>query len=186
MALSAAYKARARTVLWGSVAYIALAALACAFAACESSTSGGGPGPAGTGFGNGKDAAIGTQPSEGDSSTIGNLFNDAGLAPEDGGVFADAFTIPENFVPTELGGYALGPPVNGDGSDAGFVQSGNTNCSLVVGVVRDFLSFHMPAPRTAETPTSKRSRGEARRSGSCKEDGDRDRPGSPSTTTSAT
>jgi fibro-slime domain-containing protein len=142
MPFSAANKARTRTVLWGSVAYIALAALACAIAvACGSSTSGGGPGPTGTGTGfTGTKDAAGT--TETDGGSIGNLLGDGSLPPDDGGVFEDAFTLPENFVPTELGGYALGPPIGANGvDDGGTVQSGNSNCSLVVGVVRDFLSY---------------------------------------------
>lgn len=59
-------------------------------------------------------------------------------------MFADAFVLPEDFVPTQLGGYALGPPINGNGTDSGLVQNGNSsNCSLVVGVVRDFLSYEL-------------------------------------------
>jgi fibro-slime domain-containing protein len=54
---------------------------------------------------------------------------------------ADVFVLPDNFVPTEHGGYALGPPITGDGSDAGFVQNGGSqSCALMVGVVRDFRS----------------------------------------------
>jgi fibro-slime domain-containing protein len=77
----------------------------------------------------------------GDSGQVINLTGDGGLPPDDSGGSSDGFVIPENFVPTELGGYALGPPVSANGSDAGLVQSGSSNCSLVVGVVRDFLSY---------------------------------------------
>ena len=139
-----AYKARTRIVVWGSVAYIALAALACAFAgACGSSTSGGGPGPFASGTGSsGTDSGPGVTPVGDSGGSIGNLFEDGSIgSSEDGGVGYQDASLPENFVPTELGGYALGPPINGDGTDAGFVQSGSTNCSLVVGVVRDFLSY---------------------------------------------
>jgi fibro-slime domain-containing protein len=52
----------------------------------------------------------------------------------DGGI-----VLPANFVATEHGGYALGPSILGDGSDAGVpVNTGSANCSLVTGVVRDF------------------------------------------------
>jgi fibro-slime domain-containing protein len=48
-------------------------------------------------------------------------------------------TLPSNFVKTEHGGYALGPAIMGDGADAGVAENtGSANCSLVVGVVRDF------------------------------------------------
>ena len=51
---------------------------------------------------------------------------------------SDAFVLPENFVPTEHGGYALGAPLPDDGGAGGTSSNG---CGLVVGVVRDFLSF---------------------------------------------
>jgi fibro-slime domain-containing protein len=47
--------------------------------------------------------------------------------------------LPPNFVATEHGGYALGAPILGDGTDAGVPRNtGSANCSLVTGVVRDF------------------------------------------------
>jgi fibro-slime domain-containing protein len=50
-----------------------------------------------------------------------------------------SFVLPGNFVPTELGGYALGPAVTTGGTDAGVpINSGSANCSLITGVVRDF------------------------------------------------
>ncbi len=53
--------------------------------------------------------------------------------------------LPSNFVPTELGGYALGPPLSGGATDAGLLQNGPAgNCKLVVGVVRDFLGSNLP------------------------------------------
>lgn len=56
-----------------------------------------------------------------------------------------AVVLPSNFVPTELGGYALGPAIVGDAADAGLVQNGLAgNCSLVVGIVRDFLGSNLP------------------------------------------
>lgn len=50
-----------------------------------------------------------------------------------------SIALPADFVKTENGGYALGASLEGTGSDAGApVNSGSSNCSLVVGVVRDF------------------------------------------------
>ena len=41
-----------------------------------------------------------------------------------------------------MGGYALGAPVGSSGAQPGIVQNrGSSTCSLVVGVVRDFLSY---------------------------------------------
>jgi len=65
------------------------------------------------------------------------------LATGDGGGQAPSgdggLVLPGNFVTTELGGYALGPPITTGGSDAGVLEnSGTANCSLVTGVVRDF------------------------------------------------
>jgi fibro-slime domain-containing protein len=69
------------------------------------------------------------------------------LLPGDG----DA-PLPANFVSTELGGYALGPPIQGSAADAGLVQNGPAgNCSLVLGVVRDFLGSNLP-PTDAGVP----------------------------------
>ncbi len=63
--------------------------------------------------------------------------NDGGGTPAPIG--DGAVVLPSNFVPTEFGGYALGPALAGDGSDAGVPENtGTANCSLVVGVVRDF------------------------------------------------
>ncbi|HEY2512960.1 MAG TPA: fibro-slime domain-containing protein [Polyangiaceae bacterium] len=73
-------------------------------------------------------------------SPVGLL--DGAIFAGDTGASSDVLVIPENFVPTEQGGYALGPSANGNGTDAGLVQNGSAgNCSLVVGVVRDFLSY---------------------------------------------
>ncbi|HSQ67695.1 MAG TPA: fibro-slime domain-containing protein [Polyangiaceae bacterium] len=61
-----------------------------------------------------------------------------GQVPDSGAT--DAFVLPEDFVPTEHGGYALGPPLADDGG-AGGIPATNNGCGLVVGVVRDFLSY---------------------------------------------
>jgi fibro-slime domain-containing protein len=58
----------------------------------------------------------------------------SGGIPSDGGA-----PLPANFVKTELGGYALGAAIAGDGVDGGVpLNTGTANCSLVTGVVRDF------------------------------------------------
>ena len=137
-------KLHARLHDWRRAAYVALFIVvpAIVFVACGSngdqshtfipvdgSTSSGNDGSTGP---IGDDSATGD-----DVASFGDV--DQG---DDGGAFADAFVIPENFVPTEHGGYALGPPLTGSGSDAGLVQNGGTaNCSLVLGVVRDIKSF---------------------------------------------
>jgi fibro-slime domain-containing protein len=76
---------------------------------------------------------------------VGFVPVEAGLDLDGGGSMA-VTTLPPNFVPTEFGGYALGAPLSGGAADAGIVQ--NTapgNCSLVVGVVRDFLGADLMA-----------------------------------------
>ena len=76
----------------------------------------------------------------GSGGDIGSFLGDGSF--KDTGAFADALTLPENFVPTEKGGYALGPPIVDGGTDSGLVQNGPAgNCALVVGIVRDFRSF---------------------------------------------
>jgi fibro-slime domain-containing protein len=86
----------------------------------------------------GNDAATGNG---GDSSSGGSLFGEGGLQHGDGGAVQDAFVLPANFVPTEHGGYALGPAITADGGDAGVVQNGSSqSCALLTGIVRDFRS----------------------------------------------
>ena len=47
--------------------------------------------------------------------------------------------LPANFVKTELGGYALGAAITGDGADAGAPpENSDGTCNLIAGVVRDF------------------------------------------------
>jgi fibro-slime domain-containing protein len=76
----------------------------------------------------------------GGGGDVGSFLGDGSF--KDAGAFADALTLPENFVPTEKGGYALGPPMVDGGSDSGLVQNGPAgNCALVVGIVRDFRSY---------------------------------------------
>jgi fibro-slime domain-containing protein len=80
-------------------------------------------------FGGGDGAPVFVSPP--DLSEGGSL--DAG----DGG----GGVLPANFVRTQQGGYALGAPIAA-GDDGGVIQNGSfENCALVVGVVRDFLSY---------------------------------------------
>lgn len=104
----------------GAVIVVAVFAFAAALEACGSD---------GSKFGS--DGST-TEASTQDGPHFGG---DGGLA--DSGA-TDAFVLPENFVPTEHGGYALGDPVGADGGGGGTTSNGG--CGLVVGVVRDFLS----------------------------------------------
>jgi len=102
------------------------ASLAVALVAACGSGSGDGGATIATDAGASGDSAV---PHFGDSSS------------SDGST-SDVIVLPSNFVPTEKGGYALGPAVDGAGVDAGNVQNGaSQSCALVTGVVRDFLSY---------------------------------------------
>jgi fibro-slime domain-containing protein len=73
-----------------------------------------------------------------DDGGLGTFMSfDSGTGPAiqtDGSI-----VLPNNFVATEMGGYALGPAITTGGVDAGVpVNTGTANCSLVTGVVRDF------------------------------------------------
>jgi fibro-slime domain-containing protein len=64
------------------------------------------------------------------------LDDSGGPAPTSGD---GSVAVPANFIATELGGYALGPPITTGGTDAGVVENAGTGgCSLVTAVVRDF------------------------------------------------
>jgi fibro-slime domain-containing protein len=77
----------------------------------------------------------------GDAGLFTGSATDGG-GPDDGGIVADVLELPENFVPTEMGGYALGPAIAGNGAQPAIVQNGgSSSCALIVGVVRDFLSY---------------------------------------------
>ena len=125
-------------VPWRGAACALLATLVCALVALACGTS--------SGDGNAEfDASVAGDGSTGlpDTGTVGT-FGDSGVHPADAGASTDALVLPENFVKTEKGGYALGPPVTAEGSDAGVVQNGgSSNCSLVVGIVRDMASFQI-------------------------------------------
>ena len=120
-------------------AWTALGGTLCAFvaSACGSSSDTADSGTVDASTGDG-DRGLSGDSSNGPVGT----FGDAG-AHFDGGAFSDVFVLPANFVSTEKGGYALGAPLTGGGSDAGVVQNGNASCALVVGVVRDFLSYQL-------------------------------------------
>ncbi len=110
--------------------------------ACSSSN--GSPQSLSSPNGNGGDSSAGQQ---GDDAApfLGNLLGD-GAVIEDAAVYSDgALVLPDNFVPTEKGGYALGAPIPTAGLDGGgLVQNGSSqSCSLVLGVVRDFLSYQL-------------------------------------------
>ena len=98
-------------------------ALVAAVAACGAVACG--DDHAGGDGGNGTDATF--------DSPFG--FGDGGGGGDAGAT--DAFVLPEDFVPTEHGGYALGQPLSDDGGAGGTSSNG---CGLVLGVVRDFLS----------------------------------------------
>jgi fibro-slime domain-containing protein len=77
----------------------------------------------------------------GEAGTFTSTASDE-AGPDDGGAAPDAFVLPGDFVPTQMGGYALGAPIAGNGATTGIVQNGSSaSCALVVGVVRDFLSY---------------------------------------------
>ncbi|MGH7269303.1 MAG: hypothetical protein ACREJ3_02640, partial [Polyangiaceae bacterium] len=83
--------------------------------------------------------AGGFSPSGSSDSGFGAFVaSDAGGVMTSGGD-GGPLVLPSNFVPTEHGGYALGPAIEGDGADAGIPKNtGSANCTLVTGVVRDF------------------------------------------------
>ena len=84
----------------------------------------------------GDDASNTGVPPAGDGGAPILALNDSGAT---GPIGDGAIVLPSNFVATELGGYALGPPITTGGGDAGTpVNSGSANCSLITGVVRDF------------------------------------------------
>jgi fibro-slime domain-containing protein len=96
------------------------------------------------------DSAPGITPADDAPGFVGSLLGDGGGLSDDasGGGSSDlypdgAIILPDNFVPTQQGGYALGPPITAEGLDGGgLVQNGaSQSCSLVLGVVRDFLSY---------------------------------------------
>src|ERR1700744_1101994 len=98
-------------------AMAALAAVGCGLAAVAcGSSSPDNPGPlsspgvgvdGSTGNGNGDDD---------DSGGGGGIFHGGEGGSVDAGTYSDVPILPEDFVPTDFGGYALGAPLQGDGS----------------------------------------------------------------------
>jgi fibro-slime domain-containing protein len=124
-----------RALGWAFALVAAVAALACGLvaAACGSDSSGGASGRS--------SAGRSTDTFGGEAGTFTSAASDD-AGPDDAGAAQDAFVLPNDFVPTEMGGYALGPAIAGNGATTGIVQNGSsTSCALVVGVVRDFLSY---------------------------------------------
>jgi fibro-slime domain-containing protein len=116
------WKGAALALASGVVSVVVLAASACG------SSSGSAEGPDG---------------SSGAFFGGGAFSGSDGSAPgDDGGTGADVLVLPSNFVPTEMGGYALGPAITDGGAQTGLVTNGSgSSCSLILGVVRDFLSY---------------------------------------------
>jgi fibro-slime domain-containing protein len=119
-------------------------ALAFAIVACGSKASNGfqtaGPAMPGPGSSGGGDQDAGLALAA-DGGTPVLALTDSGRGPV-GPVGDGSIALPGNFVPTELGGYALGPAITNGAADAGDagvpINSGSANCSLITGVVRDF------------------------------------------------
>jgi fibro-slime domain-containing protein len=93
------------------------------------------------------DGAGGGEPSDASQASTDDggapvlTLGDSGGRPV-GPIGDGSIVLPANFVPTELGGYALGPAITTGAADAGDagepINSGSANCSLITGVVRDF------------------------------------------------
>jgi fibro-slime domain-containing protein len=119
------------------------ASLVLAVACGSSQGDNGGAGSSSSGGSSGSGSGGGSGGSGSGGGSGGSLFGDGGLS--DGAALSDVLVLPPNFVQTELGGYALGPPLQGGALDAGLIQNGGPGaCSLVVGVVRDFLGSNLP------------------------------------------
>lgn len=87
----------------------------------------------------------------GKSTEDGGAGNGSGFGPGSPDASGDAggLVLPANLVKTELGGYALGDALTGEGSLTqgvpGATQGAGTQaCSLLVGVVRDFRGMKDP------------------------------------------
>jgi fibro-slime domain-containing protein len=137
------YCAEASMIRWRTATYMIAGTAIAAIAATAACGSGSGSGFGGSSSGSSSSGGGSTGSSGSGGSSSGTLFGDSGL-PGDAGGLGDAFTLPSNFVHTELGGYALGAPIPAGGLDAGLVTNGAPgNCSLIVGVVRDFLGSNL-------------------------------------------
>jgi fibro-slime domain-containing protein len=122
------------------VCAIASTVAALGLLACGSSSGG----AISSGTGGGVDGGVG-----GDSgslaveASVGCLTcNDDDGSAGDGG--SATWTPPANFVPTNLGGYALGPSLLDGGAGAMVPSNDGSHCSVVVGVVRDFKYLNDP------------------------------------------
>jgi fibro-slime domain-containing protein len=126
------------------IAALGASSAACFIAGCSSSSAGLTDSPQASSF----DGSSGSSSSGSSSSGVGSaptssaptgVFLPGDAAAAAAPVGDGSITLPKNFVATEHGGYALGEPLMGEGADAGVaVNTGTSNCSLVVGVVRDF------------------------------------------------
>src|ERR1700722_9064234 len=97
-----------------ALALVAAFAVVLVAAACGSSSGG-----------SGAPGASGTFNTPGDSGLF-NGSSSSGVGADDGGSATDALVLPDTFVPTNMGGYALGPPSTGGGSPPGIVQNGSS------------------------------------------------------------
>ena len=83
--------------------------------------------------------SAGPQPASDDSGSGSFFQGDTGGGPVPPVTLDGSVILPSNFLATNKGGDALGPSIEGHGADAGVpANTGSANCSLVVGVVRDF------------------------------------------------
>src|SRR5439155_12946538 len=62
---------------------------------------------------------------------------DGGMVTGDASVIVGP--LPQDFTPTEVGGYKLGAAIGANGSQTGL--EGKPNCNMIVGVVRDFKPY---------------------------------------------
>jgi fibro-slime domain-containing protein len=130
---------RERVAAFVSIAALGAALLGAFVTACGSSSSP--PGATGPGTTFGSDSSTVNPQLDGGAPI--NLLGDGSSSSADSGSYSDGpLVLPDNFVPTEKGGYALGPPISNGDDGGGFVQNGSSqSCALVVGIVRDFHSY---------------------------------------------
>jgi fibro-slime domain-containing protein len=117
-----------------------LTAAITAMAALELIACGGGSGNGNTTFIHNPADAAAAPPSDAYGCLTCGPGTDGGT--EDGG--SGVVVLPSNFVPTILGGYALGPSLLDGGADAAVPVNSGSSCTLVVGVVRDFKNADDP------------------------------------------
>jgi fibro-slime domain-containing protein len=101
---------------------------------------GGGAGESSSGFGP-QGGAGGSSSSSGSQGEGGTLFSGGGLTTS--GPSTGSGSVPMNFKAADIGAYALGAAITGDGStDTGLDSS--DGCGTLVGVVRDFKGVNEP------------------------------------------